>query len=231
MFLLYADESGTPGGPDQEHFVLAGISVFERKAHWLSLELDKIAARFCPEEPSSIELHGAPMLAGKGKWRRFEKEDRLTAIKDALNLIDGNHYRIFASVVKKCVISPQDPVYYTFQQLVTRFDHFLAREHVYFNNTQRGLILFDKSSKEAPIQALATTFKNDGHEWGRLRNMAEVPAFIDSSATRLIQLADLVAYALFRHFEKQDPQFYELIDRKFDFYGGVKHGLHVAVET
>ena len=46
MFLLYADESGTPGGSDQEHFILAGITVFERKAHWLSLELDKIASRF-----------------------------------------------------------------------------------------------------------------------------------------------------------------------------------------
>lgn len=64
MYLLYADESGTPGGPDQEHFILAGITVFERKSHFLSLELDKIAARFNAQDPGSVELHGAPMLAG-----------------------------------------------------------------------------------------------------------------------------------------------------------------------
>ena len=64
MFLLYADESGTPGGSDQEHFILAGITVYERKAHWLSLELDKIAAQFYPEDPDALELHGSPMLAG-----------------------------------------------------------------------------------------------------------------------------------------------------------------------
>ncbi|MCU4674101.1 DUF3800 domain-containing protein [Catenovulum sp. 2E275] len=229
MFLLYADESGTPGGADQEHFILAGVTVFERKAHWLSLELDKIASRFNPQDPNSVELHGAPMLAGRKLWRKFPKEARLNAIKDALNLIDGKHYKIIASIVKKQAISPEDPVHYTFQQLITRFDHFLTREHLHFKNTQRGLVLFDKSSKEAPIQALATEFKTNGHEWGNLRNMAEVPVFVDSTATRLIQLADLVAYALFRKYEKNDPQFSDIIEKKFDYFGGVQHGLHLAI--
>lgn len=215
-----------PGGPDQEHFVLAGVSVFERSAHWLSIELDKIASRFNEQSPSDVELHGSPMFAGKNSWRRHPKQKRVDAIKDALRLIDGRRYRIFASVVRKGAISPEDPVHCTFQQLVTRFDHFLAREHNHFNNTQRGLIIFDKSHKEAPIQSLATQFKVDGHEWGNLRNMAEVPAFIDSKATRLIQLADLVAYAIHRKYEKDDTQFFEVIKRGFDFYGGVQHGFH-----
>ena len=229
MFLLYADESGTPSGSDQEHFVLAGVSVFERKAHWLSLELDGIAARFMPSDPGQVELHGSPMFAGRNFWRKFPKEDRINAIKDALRLIDGRHYRIFASVVNKRSISPSDPVHSTFQQLVTRFDHFLTREHTYFNNTHRGLIVFDKTSKEGPIQSLARDFKVDGHDWGRLRNMAEVPAFIDSKATRLIQLADLVAYSIFRRYERHDNQFYKIIERSFDFYGGVQHGLHEQI--
>ena len=46
MFLLYADESGTPGGADQEHFILAGVTVFERKhtgfLHWIKLQLNSI---------------------------------------------------------------------------------------------------------------------------------------------------------------------------------------------
>lgn len=231
VFLLYADESGTPRGTDQAHFVLAGVSMFERKAHWLSLELDKIAARFMPSDPDSVELHGAPMLAGRNFWRRFPKCDRINAIKDALRLIDGMHYRIFASVVEKTAISPEDPVRATFQQLITRFDHFLTREHTHFNNTHRGLILFDKSSEEDPIQSLARDFKSIGHDWGVLRNMAEVPVFVDSEATRLIQLSDLVAYALFRKYERGDTQFSDIIENKYDYFGGVRHGLHVRVGT
>lgn len=229
LFLLYADESGSPTDPDQHHFVLAGISVFERKAHWLSLELDNIAARFSPLDPDVVELHGNPMLSGRGFWRQFPKADRFNAIKDALRLIDGRHYRVFASVVNKSAISPDDPIRSTFQQLISRFDHFLAREHTHFGNTHRGLVIFDKTSKERPIQALARDFKTIGHDWGTLRNMAEVPAFIDSQATRLIQLADLVAYALFRKYERDDTQFSDIIDNKHDSFGGVRHGFHERI--
>jgi hypothetical protein len=229
VFLLYADESGSPTGADQEHFVLAGVSVFERKAHWLSLELDKIAARFNEQDPTSVELHGNPMFAGRNFWRKHPKQARLDAIKDALKLIDGRYYRVFASVVHKSSISPEDPVRSTFQQLISRFDHFLAREHVHYNNTHRGLVIFDKTSKEGSIQSLARDFKTIGHDWGTLRNMAEVPAFIDSSATRLLHLADLVAYALFRKYEREDDQFAQVFDHKFDFHGGIRHGLHTAI--
>lgn len=33
MYLLYVDESGSPGDPNQKHFVLAGVAVFERETH------------------------------------------------------------------------------------------------------------------------------------------------------------------------------------------------------
>lgn len=57
MSLLYADESGTSGGSHQKHFILSGIIVFERNAHWLSLELEKLASRFSSHNPGSVELH------------------------------------------------------------------------------------------------------------------------------------------------------------------------------
>lgn len=66
MYLLYADESGTTQDPSQQYFVLAGLCVFERQGFWVSSELDKIAARFNPADPASVELHGSPMLAGRG---------------------------------------------------------------------------------------------------------------------------------------------------------------------
>ncbi len=50
---------------------------------------------------------------------------------------------------------------------------------------------------------------------------------MDSRASRLIQLADLVAYAIARHYERGDSQFYNIIKDRFDREGGVVHGLHV----
>ena len=114
---------------------------------------------------------------------------------------------------------------YCFEQVISRFDRFLVRLHTEQDNTQRGLVIFDKTAAENDIQAATRLFTTDGHRWGRLKNMAEVPMFIDSRATRMIQLADLVAYAIFRKYERDDDRFFEIIEDKFDSYGGKRHGL------
>ncbi len=143
MFLLYADESGSAGNPAQVHFVLAGICVFGCQSYWLSEKLVGIAKRFNPEDPQSVELHGSPMFKGKGFWRKVPLEHRLSAIKDALRLIGSHgerqHPRLFACVVNKQRITPKDPVITAFEQLVSRFDHYLMRRHK-ADDTHPGLL-------------------------------------------------------------------------------------------
>lgn len=226
MHLLYCDESGSVSDASQEHFILAGISLFERQGYWIAHELDKIAARFNPADPGSVELHGNAMLAGRKYWRQFSKLDRVNAIKDALQIFaDSNRSnRLFLCVIKKSIASPADPIELAFEQLSSRFDHFLMRLHRN-GDTQRGIIIFDKSTYETTIQNLASDFRTIGHSWGVIRNLAEVPLFIDSKASRLTQLADLVAYAAFRMYEKSDDQFFPLIQHRIDQEGGIQHGL------
>lgn len=228
MHLLYADESGAVKDPQQSYFVLAGFSLFERQGYWLSNQLDAIAARFDPADPSSVELHGNPMLAGKGRWRGYPKADREQAIADSLQLFANSHpsNRMFASVIKKSMVSPHDPVEIAFEQMASRFDHYLMRLHR-SGDTQRGIIIFDKSTYETTIQALARDFRTLGHSWGVIRNFAEVPLFLDSKASRLTQLADMIAYAIYRHYERADSRFFSIIQNRFDAEGGVLHGLYV----
>lgn len=228
VHLLYADESGTPSDAAQTHFVLAGFSVFERQSYWISQEIDKIASRFDPAEPGKIELHGNPLKVGKGIFRRFPKQDRLAAIQDALKVFSTSNpgNRAFAVVIRKDAVSPVDPVELAFEQLASRFDQYLTRLHK-ANDTQRGIIIFDKSTYETTIQTLATDFRTVGHRWGVLRNLSEVPLFLDSRASRMIQLADLIAYAVFQKFEHGDDSFYSLIEPRIDSVGGIMHGLYV----
>jgi len=185
MHLLYADDSGDPKDPNIEWFVLAGISVFERQCFWFSEELEKIAARFDPAQSANIELHGAEMRNGKF-WRQFPPSDRVKAISDSLQLLADSHpsNRIFAVAVKKGATGPADPVDYAFEQLSSRFDLYLRRLHLK-GDTQRGIIIFDKARVEKRIQTLASEFRTIGHQWGVLRNLAEVPMFMDSRASGL----------------------------------------------
>jgi hypothetical protein len=228
MYLLYVDESGSVGDPKQHFFVLAGFCVFERQGYWIAKELDKIAARFNPADPADVELHGNPMNTGKGIFRRFTKANRIEAIEDALKIFLRSHpsNRLFACVVRKIKVSPSDPVEFAFEQLSSRFDHYLARLHK-AGDPQRGLILFDKSTYETTLQALATDFRTIGHKWGIIRNFSEVPLFLDSKASRLIQLADLIAYVIFRYYESGDDRFFSIIKNRFDSEGGIMHGLYV----
>jgi len=235
VYLLYVDESGAATDPTQKHFVLAGVAVFERQSHWVEQELNDIASRFNQHDPYSIELHGSPMRSGKGQWNRIKRDERFRAIADALkNGVLLQHkrmsgMRLFGAVINKSSISGEDPVVHAFENITIRFDQFLKRLHNKNRNTQRGIMLFDKSTTEQRIQTLAREFKYTGHKWGKTNNYAEVPVFLDSKASRLIQLADLVAYALFRFYEHGDAMFYDIIKDCFDFEGGVKHGLYVQL--
>ncbi|EPY02000.1 DUF3800 domain-containing protein [Magnetospirillum fulvum] len=228
MYLLYLDDSGNSNDASQRYFVLAGLSVFERQGHWLSEQLDAIAARFNPADPSSVELHGSPMLTGSKFWRSVPRSDRIQAIRDALGVFAVSHRdnRAFGVAVQKEAISPRDAVDYAFEQISSRFDHYLMRLFK-SGNPQRGLMILDKSTREAAIQNLAIDFKNNGHSFGKLRNMAEVPVFLDSRNSRLVQLADLIAYAIFQKFERDQSFLFDIFASRFDSSGGIIHGLHV----
>jgi Protein of unknown function (DUF3800) len=226
MHLIYVDESGSSTNKNETYFVLAGVSVYETSAHWVSQELDKVAAKF----DAKLELHGSPMRTGKDGWRRFLKADREAALIEALtNGIVKQHrgsVRLFGVVMNKQRIVGSNVVEDCFEQLTSRFDMYLGRIYSKKNDRQRGLMLFDKSSTENRIQELACQFKQSGHSYGKTKNYADVPVFLDSKASRLIQLADLVAYALFRHYELKDSTFFNVIENCFDYDAGIKHGLY-----
>ena len=227
MFLLYADDSGSVPDSSQAYFALSGFSVFERKGYWIAQELDKIAARFNPSDPASVELHGSPMLNGSGIWRKFPLPDRVRAMKEALQLVvtAKPSVAVFCVAINKVSASPRDPVEVAFEQLASRFDQYLRRKYL-ANDPQRGMMILDKSTSETALQRLATDFRTVGHTWGKLQNFAEVPVFLDSRASRLIQLADLLAYGTFRKFERGDEQFFEVFESALDASGGVVHGLY-----
>lgn len=226
MYLLYVDDSGDVADPNLSHFVLGGVAVFERQAYWLAKELDKIASRFDPADPDSIELHGNPMVQGNKGWKRFPQENRISAIKDCLYCLARTHpkNRIFSVVIEKNSVRDGDPVEFAFEQLCNRFDRYLARLHK-DGDTQRGLLVIDESSYEKKFQGLARNFWSIGHRWGRLANISEVPLFVDSRASRLIQLADLISYGIFRKFEKDDDRFFSIVSQRFDRDGQQIHGL------
>ena len=83
----------------------------------------------------------------------------------------------------------------------------------------------DESKHEALFQRMAIDFKQNGTQWGRLKNFAEVPLFADSRVSRALQIADHVAYSLFRRYEYGDTSYLDIISHRFDAENRQVHGL------
>jgi hypothetical protein len=228
MHILYVDDSGSVDNPSEDHFVLAGIAVFERGLYHQIKAADDCVASFKLGDPHDIELHGSAMYQGRdGIWRSVrDRKAREAMITRALATLRGHpSIRLFSVIVDKAIVSPRDPVAIAFEEICNRFNLFLMRMNDRRNDDQRGLIVMDESRHEKPLQMLARKFRIDGARWGHFRNLAEVPLFVDSRASRLIQLADLVAWSTFRKYEIKDGRFFDPLISMFDADGGVVHGL------
>jgi hypothetical protein len=227
MYILYLDDAGSVGNNNEQYFVLGGIALFERHVFHLEAALNDLATGTCLPEPMTLEFHGNAIRAGRGVWRAQPDRDRRVAwITQALAATAAlrGRWALFGAAVNKAAVSPRDPVEVAFEQVVSRFDQFLNRQRV-SGQSQRGLIVLDRSTRETRLQDLATTFRREGHQWGLLRNVVDVPFFVDSRATRAIQYADLVTYAIWRKFEHGDSSLFDPLRSGFDQVGGTVHGL------
>lgn len=225
MHLLYLDDSGSVKNASDRHIILAGLSVFERVPYWLSARLDELAHELWPDSPQSLEFRGADIMSGRKHWRGIPKDVREAAYERSLRILTASKEpRLFGAVIHKAAMSPNDPMEFAFEQVCNRFDRFLGRLHQR-NDTQRGLIVLDESTHETTLQRLAREFRTSGHRWGELHNLSEVPLFVDSRATRMIQYADLIAYALRQYYERGNSKLFDIVSGKFDAEGGITHGL------
>jgi hypothetical protein len=95
-----------------------------------------------------------------------------------------------------------------------RFDMFLGRRRA-SGDAQRGMIVLDETTRETSLQKLSSEFRKVGTRWGVLKNIADTPFFVDSRASRLVQIADHVAYAVFRRYNAGDAQYFDIIGHHF----------------
>jgi len=101
------------------------------------------------------------------------------------------------------------------EDICQRFNTFLVRQ---FNQgyKDKGLLIMDKSGREARIRELMADFEEHGTQHGYLGNIMDVPYFADSAHTRMVQMADLLAFAGGRYFNASDRTYLDRILVRID---------------
>lgn len=217
MYILYLDDSGSVNNPKEEYFVLGGVCVPENSVRWLSHKIETLAEHLSPGSSSDVEFHASAIFGGREKpWNTFpNRSQRVDIIKSVLLVLQEARSEIvtFACAVHKASYPTQDPVHIAFEDVSSRFNHYLGRT----TSNTKGIVVLDKSVHETSLQELAISFRRSGNTWGsQLRNICEVPLFVDSKASRLIQLADHIAYAVFRRYDASDINYFNCIETRFD---------------
>lgn len=75
MHQLYVDDVWFRCRSIAKFFVLTGVSVIERKTHFVEQKLNAVAELFSPSSPYDVELHGSP----KCSQAVFSKNEHVTS--------------------------------------------------------------------------------------------------------------------------------------------------------
>ena len=229
MHIVYADEAGTHA--EAAYFVLAGLAVFERETFFLSQDLDAIAERYFSGEPDSVELHSSLLMAQQGRIKEpydsLDFEQRMALRNEVIRLIADSRAHLFAVAIEKAAID-ESPYERALEEIIRRFDLMLRRFYQ-AGDRQRGIVVVAESSYRENLQALAKRIWTEGHRWGDTRNMADVPFFAHAKSSRLLQLADFAANAVYRRYEVGDARQFDVLAQRFDSESRQLHGLvHIA---
>ena len=220
MYLFYLDESGDPASWDSnDNFILAGVAIHEGQVRRLSEKLNSIQKKYFPSIQIPIEMHAHHIHSGKGRFRSVPKEKRIEILKSAYDVIARSGFPNLIAFVSGIHVSsvrnPPQALKDCLEDICTSFNRFLIRQYK-AGYTDKGLLIIDCSGRDKRIRELMTEFECQGTRHGYLGNIMDVPYFADSGHTRMLQLADLLAFAAGRYFNSRDDTYLNIILNRID---------------
>jgi hypothetical protein len=249
MHLLFVDESGTPPKPgrtDQDrYFVIGGVIVPEGSWHRTKDKLLGLKARW--------------KLRGELKWRYFApgNEDARNPMRglpsEQRNSIRSELFKVISGdgtlVCLACVadaqaaysyagVNNQDDLYNgTYKPITERFQYYLQDLSKRVGRKELGIVVADHrgAQDDKRLRQHHERLLHSSSEFtSKYKNLVEGLFVQPSNLSVGIQLADLVAGAVWRHAQKGDSQWFDLIRDSFrrsnaglvDGYGLVRFPKH-----
>lgn len=231
MYLLYIDESGQAAATkgSSTYFVLAGIALHEEDCYPFGRRLARIEAKVVGAANAGLELHASRIWSGRNEWSKVDQATRQAVVDAVFSHLarwkapSGRVPRFFAVAIHKPSFRGRNVLELAHVELLKRFDSFISRLHV-AGDSHRSLVIADDSSYEGLIQRLAPSWKR-GSRIGPLHSLVEVPLYVDSKASYLVQAADFVAWSTWNYYERGHTKYIQLLNSRFDADAGIQHGV------
>jgi len=189
--------------------------------------LEQIQLRFLPGINEPIEYHASAIRAGKEyPWNTLQNVDRQQFLDSVYEIIAEGQLVLFASTIEREWLKEDTNEYgFAFESIVNRFDRFLRWKYKEEGEAQRGLIIIAQSQYQQRLETLAEKIHQGGTRWGEAYNLCEIPLFTPAANSRLLQVADFCANAIYGKFESGYARQFDRIAPKFFEAEGIVHGL------
>jgi hypothetical protein len=115
-----------------------------------------------------------------------------------------------------------------FEQIVSRFEHFLSITTQAEGKKFHGMLIHDNNETVAKRHTnLMKTYHQKGTFWTQIDHIIETPLFVNSELTSMIQIVDVCVYGLRRYIENNEEIIFNHIfkraDRKETTVVGIRH--------
>lgn len=227
MHILFLDESGTPPPPTKrrdKYFVIGGLAIPDGVWH-------KVRDLF-----QGMKIRRK--LVGELKWRYFAEcnKDSLNPMRDLTqkdrNEIRTEIYEIICGIKSirsiaciACIeaayqiatcLTADDLYHYTYKPVSERFQYHLQDLGRIVGTTETGIIVADHRgpTPDARFRGAHERLLKRSHDGfsSNYPNLVESLFFLPSDISTGIQLADMVAGAVWRKFEKGDDHCYKQLE-------------------
>ena len=239
MYFLYADSSGRTEirqGRHDSPYITVGVIVHEKDWRSVTNKISEMKREMFPElDPREWELHASDIWNSRdffaGRRQGLNQAKKLEIFSRTANLARWSNITIVSVVMFKDKMKERyrSPAVteYSWLFVTERFEHFLVQKP---EGTNNGLLFIDASQKnpESEIRRAMRKAIKDGGIWRGIDHVIEQPIFVESHMHNLIQLADMIAYVILKHY-KSDSKFEGLfemlklkmyrVDGKLDSFG------------
>ncbi len=228
MYFFYIDESGsrdpstgTAEKPKDHLYVLLAVGIYERQWRPFDQSIARTKLRMAEElrragqarfdladcEIKSNWLRNAKEREAKSRFlHALSEENRETLVASYLDQLEPRNAVIMAAVIDKRYLQPHT-THETlhkkaYEFLLERIQRYMGEYHP----KHQALIIMDDTSKQLnrAVAMKHAWFQRDGNQNLKFPNIVEYPFFTASELSHGVQLADMLAYNVYRAFRGED---------------------------
>ena len=241
MYFLYADGSGQAAIKHKSHnnglYILSGVIVHESVWKTIEENIASLKQDIFPKIHHELwELHAYDIWNNQGFFAdeklkmNFAKKQEI--FSKTLDIVCNSQITLLNVIIFKDLLKKRygtsKTLEYSWKFMVERFEHFLKQQSEETNN---GLLYVDASHKSPESEIKNVIYKLVRHENHnqKIDHVVEDPIFKKSHLRNMIQLADMIAYIIQKHY-RNDTSFkywFERLNPKIYQSNGVLDGFGI----